>query len=153
MTDRADDLEAIRLTLATYNVSGDRGQLAKLAAAFAPDGVLETSTSKLEGRDEIATGLGGGPPDPSAPREPPRRSFVRHNQTTQLLELTGPDTAEGRTQFVVYTDVGQDHMGTYVDRFRKVDGAWLIQHRRVFIEWMHPETTSGNRGHPTQLAP
>jgi hypothetical protein len=148
MSDAADELEAIRHTLATYNVSGDRGRLDALAGAFAPDGVLQTATSRLVGREAIAQGLGGGR-GPSAGGAP-ARTFVRHNQTTQALELTGPNAAAARTYFIVFTDIGPDHAGCYVDTLRKIDGQWLIQHRRVMIEWMAEQTTSGARGLPPE---
>ena len=65
---------------------------------------------------------------------------MRHNLTTQHLELTGPDTAQGRSYFIVFTDIGPDHMGYYIDRLRKVDGAWYIEHRRVMMDWMAENT-------------
>jgi len=137
----ADDLEGIRHTLATYNVNGDRLKLDGLAGAFLPDGVLETPTGRLEGRAAIIEGLGGGRDKGKPVADPARRpSFVRHNLTTSHLELTGPDTANGRTYFIVYTDIGADHMGYYVDRFRKVDGEWFIEHRRVMMDWMAENT-------------
>ncbi len=139
MTSPADDLEAIRHTLSTYSVNGDRLKLEALAGAFTEDGVLETPSSTLRGRAEIIAGLGGG--ERNAPPPGQRRlTFIRHNLTTSHLELTGPDTASGRTYFIVFTDIGPDHMGYYVDRLVKQDGQWLLAHRRVMIDWMSDES-------------
>ena len=147
MTDLANDLAAIRQTQARYNIAGDRMKLSDLAAAFTPDGVLETSTSQLVGRAAIAGGLGGG--GGPGVRKP---TFVRHNLTTSLIELTGADTAEGRTYFHVYTDIGPDHMGVYVDRFARLDGAWLIAHRRVLIDSITRTAVPHRAGGPPRPA-
>ena len=144
MSTEADELEAIRRTLAAYNVAGDRMHLEALAATFMEEGVLETPTSVLRGRAGIAAGLGGGArssAEGEAPRPAARRpTFVRHHLTTSHLGLTGPEAAEGRTYFIVFTDVGPDHAGFYLDRLRKVDGRWLFELRRVMIDWMSEAT-------------
>ena len=52
--------EAIRATLARYNLSGDRGRLDELAACFAPDGVMEIDGEwTATGRAAIADKLRG----------------------------------------------------------------------------------------------
>ena len=148
MPTTADELEAIRYTFAAYNTAGDRMKLDALAATFTEDGVLETPTSILRGRAGIAAGLGGGRagPAPTEAAAPATRrpTFVRHHLTTSLLDLTGPDTAEGRTYFIVFTDVGADHAGFYIDKLRKVGGAWLFERRKVMIDWMSEATLFGN---------
>jgi hypothetical protein len=149
MPTTADELEAIRHTLAAYNAAGDRMKLDDLAATFTEDGVLEMPASTLRGRAGIAAGLGGprrapAPSEAAAAPAARRPSFVRHHLTTSLLDLTGPDTAEGRTYFIVFTDVGPDHAGFYADRLRKVEGAWLFAHRKVMIDWMSEATRFGN---------
>jgi len=157
MTTDADELEAIRRTLAAYNVAGDRMRLSELAATFMEDGVLELPTSSLNGRAAIAAGLGGGArrsSSPDAAGAVRRPTFVRHHLTTSLLELTGPDTAAGRTYFVVFTDIGPDHAGFYADTLRKVEGAWLFEHRKVMIDWMSEATLFGNllEAHQARMA-
>jgi len=139
--DAARELEAIRNTMASYNIAGDRMRLDELAGTFAPHGVLETPTARMEGRDAILAGLGRGR-ESDAPAPNPRLgpTFVRHNLTTSLLDLTGEASAEGRSYFIVFTDIGPDHMGCYVDRLIKLDGRWLFDHRRVLIDWMSEQT-------------
>ena len=34
--------------------------------------------------------------------------------------------------------------GYYLDSFRKVDGAWLIAHRRVREDWRSPQSLFGS---------
>jgi hypothetical protein len=159
MTSEADELEAIRRTLAAYNIAGDRMRLEELAATFMAEGVLEIPTATLSGRAAIAAGLGGGArrtESADAPAPPGRRrpSFVRHHLTTCLLELTGPERAAGRTYFTVFTDIGPDHAGVYADRLCKVDGRWLFEHRKVMIDWLSEDTLFGNlvEAHKARLA-
>jgi hypothetical protein len=156
MTNEADELEAIRRTLAAYNIAGDRMRLAELAATFMEDGVLELPTSSLGGRAAIIAGLGGGRREaPATAASAARRpTFVRHHLTTSLLELTGPETASGRSYFMVFTDVGPDHAGVYVDQLRKTEVGWLFAHRKVMIDWMSEATLFGNlvQAHKTRLA-
>jgi hypothetical protein len=73
-------------------------------------------------------------PEPK-PAAAPVQMFVRHHISTSHVEFTGPDTAEGRTYFAVYTPIGPDHAGVYTDRFRKTGDRWLISHRKVRTEW------------------
>jgi hypothetical protein len=130
----AQELQAIRTTLAAYSVAGDRMQLEALAATFTAEGILEISTGgTFHGREAIVTGLRAGGNDAQAR---PRPSFVRHHLTTSLIELRAAQAAEGRTYFIVFTDIGADHAGFYSDKLCKVDGRWLFQHRRVMIDWV-----------------
>jgi hypothetical protein len=140
MVDTAAELAAIRHTMAAYNIAGDRMRIEELADTFTEDGVLETPTARMQGRAAIFEGLGGGRPRPTSAQGERRPSFVRHNLTTCLLDLTGEGTAEGRSYFIVYTDIGPDHMGCYIDRFSKVAGRWLLAERRVLIYWLSEQT-------------
>lgn len=137
-----DDFEAIRQTMAAYNIAGDRMRLDALADTFTVDGVLEIPTARYQGRDAIARGLGGRDrPAEAQPTTSARRpSVVRHNLTTSLIELTSEAAAEGRSYFIVFTDIGPDHMGCYVDRLAKTGGRWLLEHRRVLIDWMSEDS-------------
>lgn len=157
-----DDLlarEAIRHTLASYNVLGDRLKVTDLLGCFTEDGVLDlagTGGPLLEGREAIGgffTGMGkpskpaakaeGAEPAPpplaeSKPAEAKPRPFVRHHISTCHIELTGADEADVRTYFAVWTNIGPDHCGVYIDRFRKVGDQWLIAHRQPRVDWTSP---------------
>ena len=56
------------------------------------------------------------------------------------------DSARARTYFGVYTDLGPDHAGVYVDAFRKeADGRWRIAHRRVRLDWRRADSAYTGR--------
>ena len=136
--------EMIRDTLAKYNHSGDSLRAEDFAACFTEDGILESAQEggfRYASRAEIlawqsawrdGAAAGDGPPSAETAKGP---KFVRHNLTTSRIELTGPDSAKARTYWLVVTDIGPDHRGIYMDVFRRVDGDWLISHRRVRTEW------------------
>ena len=148
--------EGIRRTLATYNVHGDRLKVADLVALFTQDAVFDlaaTGGARLEGREAIAgffTGMARPPkkvddvqppaPTPEKPIEQKARPFVRHHISTCHIELAGPDEADVRTYFAVWTQVGPDHCGVYVDRFRKVGDDWLIAQRQPRVDWTSPDS-------------
>ena len=127
------DREEIRVLLATYNAEGDRGNVQGLASVFTEDGVLMAGSGfTAHGRHGIVDTLTSRRSD-GQPRHRP--AFLRHNLTTSKISFEDGETAHGRTYFVVFSDLGPDHMGVYTDLFRKVDGAWRIAHRRVRIDW------------------
>ena len=135
--------EAIRHTLASYNVAGDRARADEFAEVFTEDGVLETGSFRQEGRERIRQWMSGAGRDPDAAPRAKAVSFVRHNITTCQIDITGPDTAKARTYYVVFTDIGPDHSGYYVDDFRRVGERWLISHRKARLDWRAPESTFG----------
>src|SRR3546814_15808529 len=67
---------------------------------------------------------------------PRRPSFMRHHLTTSRIVSAGPDEATARTYFINYSDIGADHAGVYVDRFRRIDGTWLIARRDDRVDWL-----------------
>ena len=145
--------ESIRHTLARYNVFGDRMRVADLIGLFTEDGILELEgktrgeSVRHVGREGIARffeamrGEGASASEP--PAKPPAASgpmFVRHHLTTCHIELTGADSADVRAYFTVYTPIGPDHCGVYVDKFRKTGEGWLIAHRQPRVDWTAPNT-------------
>lgn len=129
------DREAIRVLMARYNIAGDRGDIATLAATFAVDGVLSFNGEPCTGRPAITARLSGGG------TRNPALTVSRHHLTTSLIEIDG-DAATGRSYFHVLTDIGPDHHGVYVDRFARIDGDWRIAHREVRIDWQSPHSLS-----------
>lgn len=138
--EQATAREAIRHTMSIYNTEGDRGRLEGLASAFFEDGVLETPTGTHRGRAAIVDGLSGGVLRRA--RDPKGGvGFVRHNLTTSRIEFDSDTEARCWTYFIVFTKFGPDHMGTYIDHFRKSGDRWLIANRRVKLHWNNPEST------------
>jgi len=135
------DRERIRHTMATYTMAGDRLRIDEFVAVFTEDAVIESEgvpaqdAFRYEGRAAIRQWqqrwLDGG----DAAVAGPKASFVRHHLSTSLIELDGDGTARARTYWVAYTDIGPDHAGYYLDRFRKSGDVWLIAHRRVRLDW------------------
>lgn len=138
--------EAIRHTLASYNMAGDRFRVDEFVAVFTEGGVLESVGAspgegfRAEGREAIRSWMTDFEKRPKRPASIEAPKFVRHHLTTSLIELTGADTAKGRTYFSVYTQIGPDHAGYYTDSFRKVGERWLISARRVRTEWRAPNS-------------
>lgn len=141
--------EAIRDTLAKYNVSGDRLKVEDYVACFTEDGVIESQgvpgeqAFRYAGRTEIFAWQ-----DRWRRREPGDgavhgATFARHHLSTCKIDLTGPDSARVRTYWVAWTDIGADHAGYYLDDFRKVGEEWLIAHRRVRLDWTSPDSLFG----------
>jgi 3-phenylpropionate/cinnamic acid dioxygenase small subunit len=150
--------EAIRHTMTRYTLAGDRLRTDDFIAVFTEDAVLasegveEADLFRHEGREAIRawmarwTSRSGAAQSRSA-------TFVRHHLSTSQIELTGPDTAKARTYWVAYTNIGPDHCGYYIDAFRKTGEEWLIEERKVRLDWRSPnslfttavEDTSGKR--------
>lgn len=131
MSDDTADARAardeIRQLQARYNVAGDRGEAAKLSEVFAADGIIHFDGETTQGPAAIEARLGAGDFNPAL-------TVTRHHLTTSLIEIDD-DAARGRTYFAVHTNIGLDHHGVYVDRYRRIDGAWRIAHREVRIDW------------------
>ena len=141
--------EAIRDTLAKYNMSGDSLRAEDFAACFTEDGVIESPRGdgsfnfRHEGRAAILawqTRWRSAEPGSGGPDVVRKASFVRHNLTTCKIDLTGPETARARSYWFVVSDNGPDHCGIYMDDFRKVGDQWLIARRRVRTEWNAPDS-------------
>lgn len=125
--------EEIRYTLSVYNNAGDRGKIEELASAFLEDGVLVVNGVEHPGRQAIIEFLNGGMEERRAGGAKP--TLVRHNLTTSRIEFVSETEANAWTYFIVFTDIGPDHAGMYIDRFKKSGERWLIAHRRVRVEW------------------
>lgn len=134
--------EAIRHTMARYTHAGDRLRVDDFIAVFTEDGILQSEgveaidSFHYQGRSEIASWLTRWTEraaDDAAPTH--AASFVRHHLSTSLIEFDDPGTARARTYWTAYTDIGQDHCGMYLDKFKQTGNDWLIAHRRIRLDW------------------
>jgi hypothetical protein len=136
--------EAIRYTQALCATAGDSGRLDDMVGAYTDDGVLEIAAGVFRGRAAIADALAhvrlrdAGDQDPADASE--ERLFVRHNLTTCHIEFTSAETARARTYFLVMSPVGLDHCGVYSDRFVASGSRWLIEYRRIRLDWVAPNS-------------
>jgi uncharacterized protein (TIGR02246 family) len=155
MKSRAEDIVAIRAVMATYNIAGDRLQLETLASTFTEDGVLEVPGANYHGRSAIKEGLAGlHRTDVTTRNDVPQPTFVRHHLTTSQIEFLADDEATGRSYFIVYTDIGADHAGVYVDKIARRGDQWFLTYRRVLIDWVSKQSRSKElrEGHLARLA-
>lgn len=136
------DRESIRQTLANYNMAGDRLKVDDFVAVFTQEGILETESVPehdgfcYRGRDEIRAWLTRWQRGDSTSTTPTHQaSFVRHHLSTCDIKLLSVTEARSRTYWTAYTDIGADHGGYYLDALQKVDGEWLIAHRRIRLDW------------------
>jgi hypothetical protein len=140
--------EAIRALLARCAQAGDSLRKEEYANCFTEDGVLRAVTLAghqaldLTSRAAILAWQGAmrAPRDGLGVTGKIPLTFARHNLTTSKIELTGQDSAAGRTYWFVVSNAGPDHSGVYRDRFARVDGEWLIAERRVKTEWRSPHS-------------
>jgi hypothetical protein len=127
----------IQHTMAIYCSSVDSGDPDGVASAFMPSARLELSSgTQAQGQEAIrsfyAAVIGPGRPD----RQPDGTiPLLRHNLTTSRVELLDQDRAQGWTYFMTLTRFGLDHAGRYLDMFRRDGERWLIEDRRIVVEW------------------
>jgi ketosteroid isomerase-like protein len=136
--------EGIRKTIHSYNAAGDARDGKAFTALFAEDAVLEFAGYgpvpgfRSAGIDEIRARTASWSPEPGKDPSLTLASFIRHNLTTCRIDLTGSDSATARTYFVVFTDIGPDHAGTYTDTLVRSGEDWLFAHRRIALDWRWP---------------
>jgi ketosteroid isomerase-like protein len=123
--------EAIRDTVARYNANGDTGRFAHVIELFTDDAVMEVGSRVCTGRDEIIT-IFTSARDHRAGEAAP--GYVRHFTSTHQIDLIDRGHANGRLYYQVLTDVGLDHWGRYVDRYRLDDGRWKFARRTVTVD-------------------
>lgn len=138
------DREAIRDVMAKCTQAGDRLKAEDYASCFAEDGVVQSERAPGEfnmrhvGRAAILawqkSKRGGEAKGTEVAGNIPL-TFARHNLSTSKIDLTGSDSATVRTYWIVFTDIGPDHSGYYLDDLRKIDGDWVIALRRVRTDW------------------
>jgi len=124
--------EEIRDVISRYTHAGDAGDLDALALCFAESGVLDLAgVAPVEGRGAIQTHLGGVVRELA---DRTRRPVLRHHVSSVRIELTGPDSAIASSYFLVFTEVGLDHWGRYLDHFARTGPRWQIARRKVRVD-------------------
>lgn len=127
----------IHYTMAVYATSVDCGDVDGVVSTFTDDARLELSGgSVVQGRAAIRAFyepvIGPGRPD-RQPGEP--LPLLRHNLTTSRVEFTSGGVAQGWTYFMALTRHGPDHAGRYIDRLVRQADRWLLNDRRIVVEW------------------
>lgn len=119
----------------------DLGEPGTVAALFTPDGVWEWAHDerRVEGREALRAYFGSRPPD----------RLSRRMCTNVLVTVHGPDEASATTYFATYRVDGWTegvlvpprlpaNVGHYEDRFRRVDGVWLLSRRTLILPFGGP---------------
>ena len=135
---RDDELRArvaIADRLGRLALAGDARKADDYAGCFTEDGVLSLDRD-IAGREAIRAWM-AGPAIIAQPSDRPP-GFISHHITSSRIDLTGPDSAKGRTYFLVTSQAGIDHNGYYDDSFRQEAGEWLLAHRRPRTLWISP---------------
>ena len=138
MTQRQnEDRAQIHHTMAVYCNSLDSGDVDGVLSGFTDDAQLELSSgAKVRGTAAIRafylTVVGPARSDRTAGEPIP---LLRHNLTTSRVEFVHDDTAQGWTYFMALTRHGLDHAGQYVDRLVRQGDRWLLDDRRILVEW------------------
>ncbi|MEO8602313.1 MAG: nuclear transport factor 2 family protein [bacterium] len=135
--------EGIRDLVARYAHAADSGRFDDVAAAFSPDGVLETPDRfEHRGREAIGAFLGGTRTALADATDVP---LIRHHVSNLRIDLIDPTSATGAAYFFVVTQRGPDHWGRYRDRYVCLDGSWLFAHRRVRLDGYAPGSWAAQR--------
>lgn len=138
MTQRQNqDRVQIQYTLAVYCNSVDSGDVDGVVSVFTDDAQLELSSgAKVRGRSAIRAFylpvIGPDRLDRAAGEPIP---LLRHNLTTSRVEFIDDNSAHGWTYFMTLTRHGLDHAGRYVDHLVRHGERWLLQDRRILVEW------------------
>lgn len=80
-----------------------------------------------------------------------REFIVMHAVTNPWIELTGPDTAEGRW-FLIDLNFTDSHVnplrtaGIYDDEYKKINGIWKIRRTRLDFLWPKRHIKGGTPG-------
>ena len=128
--------EKIRKLKQLYSHLMDSGKIDALAEIFTEDAICEFGPEygNWEGREAIRTNY-HGVFDGQAPFS------VMHHITNHYIEMTGPDTAQGRSYLLdIATSVESEGQpivwfGLYDEDYRKVDGQWLISKCSLQFLW------------------
>jgi len=129
--------ESIRHVVAAYAQCVDSGRIDELLALFLSDAVLEiVGQARHEGIDAIRAMFARGAEHLSDSEDVPR---IRHHVTSQLIDVENADEARSSCYWLaVVGSQGVDHWGRYVDRLRRVDGAWRFAQRRIYLDGAVP---------------
>lgn len=123
-----------------YGVIHDYGTPEEYADLFTEDGEIGTPGKPplVKGRAALIGQAVRDHEKYSAPTGPngELESIMRHIISNRIVNLTGPDTAEGSCYVITLVRDGENgpavmSFSRYVDRYRKQDGEWKIERRDI----------------------
>ena len=146
----ADDRSEIIVLAGRYSQSLDLRDAAAWRAVWTDDAVMEMELQELWITGDALWALAAGDGDR------PDDRVSRHQPSNFVIDGDG-DEATMSSYCTVVSAGSQDNpfgdpakitfQGRYVDRLRRVDGAWKIAHRKILTDWIdsdiNQEVTSG----------
>lgn len=133
---RLEDIEEIKQLKATYCRFCDDGYDPDgISSLFTEDGVWDGGSTfgRAEGREGIHKHFRGAAA---------RISIARHQVMNPIIEVDGDEATGHWLLFQPCTDAPTDQAlwlaATYADRYRRVDGRWLIAHLHIDIAFFSP---------------
>lgn len=133
------DREEIKNLRVRYAHALDGNNIQDLDQVFSQDAVVEVTVGKMEGIDAIRAGLDAAFKLFDRDRQgsyPFMHAIVNH-----WVQLTGPDTAEGRCYLIDFETASKADpnplllLGLYADQYKRIDGCWRITRTRLEVVW------------------
>jgi hypothetical protein len=132
------EIEAIKKKRLLYSHLLDSRRIDELAEIFTEDAICDFgSYGRWEGRETIRSNY--------HKIEKGLLFRVMHGTCDHLVELTGSESAAGRSYLFEADTVKKAnenpffHLGVYDERYRKVDGSWLIEYCALRFFWPQRE--------------
>ncbi|GAF47483.1 nuclear transport factor 2 family protein [Rhodococcus wratislaviensis] len=143
--------QAILDLLSEYTLSNDRGEWDRMERIWVDDAVMivpGVGVGRYEGRETIMSryrSLAARARQEESARSEGKSSmtFSRHHLTSTRLTFLDKSHAEGITYYLVITDAGYDHSGTYEDKFIQTADRWRISERRTLVEHVGSDSYYG----------
>ncbi len=143
------EMEEIRKVRMLYSQLMDSSRIDELADLFTEDGLCEFGPyGQWEGRETIRKNF----KEVEGSHHGDTTFFAMHNTCDHWVELTGPDTAVGRSYLIdVVTQTPKEEQpivwfGLYDEDYAKVDGQWLIKRCSLQFLWPERHLTEGFPG-------
>jgi hypothetical protein len=100
---------------------------------------VEVTVGKMEGIEAIQSGLNDA--FKLYDRDHRENYPFMHAITNHWVQLTGPDTAQGRCYLIDFETASKPDpnplllLGIYADEYTRIDGEWRITHTRLEVVW------------------
>ena len=149
----AEDRAMIEDLQARYMFALDFYDADAYASTFTKDGVLDSGSGEMRGRDEIRNYIIQNRKNAEARMAEDtsglRPSAGRHNITNIVIKISG-DKAIGRAYWFHYGNSNPERAATlnsfghYEDEMVKVDGKWLFSKRKIYNEQRDERAAKGD---------
>lgn len=123
--DQLIDRAMIQQRLAIAAQAGDTDRIDEYVSCFTPDCVIDMVTIQVKGRDGVRQMLEQQTTAALAPS-----GKMTHHLTTCRIDFESVSEAKVTTYWMLVQSGGLERTGFYRDVFRKIEGEWLIFHRR-----------------------